>query len=147
LYLRSAGWYKEHCDAAEAAEKRLQAALEQDPRSGEALTALEEVHRLPGREADLVKTLRRLAALAEGPEAMLDRASSDHSREAKLRAEDQLGDAVLAEAIVRDMLAADDGDVWALRELSAICARKGEKEELLKLLARRIELMPEPEEL
>jgi golgin subfamily B member 1 len=147
LYLRSAGWYKEHCDAAEAAEKRLQAALEQDPRSGEALALLEAVHRIPGREPDLVKTLRRLAALAEGPEAMVDRASADLRREAKVLAEDKLDDADLAEAIVRDMLAADDGDVWALRELSVICARKNEKDELLKLLSRRIELMPEPDEL
>jgi tetratricopeptide (TPR) repeat protein len=146
LYLRSAGWYKDKVGDAAAAEKRLRAALEQDPKSSAVLLALEEIQRSPGREKDLVDTLRKLAELGAGAEGV-DREPAALRREAKVLAESPIGDLDLAEKILREMLAADDADVWALTELCAVAERHEDWKELYTLLNRRIELLPTPEEL
>ncbi len=146
LHLRTAGWYKDHVGDRDAAEARLGLALRQDERYAPTVLALEELHRVPGREKDLVGTLRKLAELAQAGEDV-GREPSELRREAKVLAEDPLGDMDLAEAIIREMLEADDADVWALTELCAACERKQAHDELFKLLRRRIELMPEPDQL
>lgn len=147
LYLRSASWYNEHVEDAEAAEKRLRAALAEDARSVEALTALEQVHRSPGREKDLVETLRALAALSDAQDVAVERTSRELRREAKTLVETALDDAELAEQILRDMLNVDDADVWALTELCAVCEKKEAWQELFTLLTRRMDLTPEAAEL
>ncbi|RLB64957.1 MAG: hypothetical protein DRI90_03285, partial [Deltaproteobacteria bacterium] len=147
LYLRTAGWYKEQVDDADAAEKRLNEALEQDARSVDVLLGLEEIHRGPGREKALVATLSKLAELAQAPEASIERTPAELRREAKVLAESELEDLELAEQILRDMLQADESDVWALTELCLVCERNEDFKELYTLLQRRIELMPEPEQL
>ncbi|MEM1030167.1 MAG: tetratricopeptide repeat protein [Myxococcota bacterium] len=145
LYLRTAGWYREHLDDDETAAARLTQALEQDPGCVDALTALEEIQRDQGATRALVDSLRRLAELSDAGGGV-DRSSSDLRREAKGLA-DELEEHDLAEQILRDMLAVDDADVWALTELCEVCARKNAYDELLGHLRRRIELMPEPDAL
>ncbi|MCA9617373.1 MAG: hypothetical protein KC731_00030 [Myxococcales bacterium] len=146
LYLRSAGWYRDHVDDAAAAEARLQLAYEQDDEHAETLLALEQLQRGEGREADLVETLRHLAALAQAGTS-LERSHQELRREAKVLAETALDDRELTEAVLREMLQADDADEWALTELSKLCEAKGDHAELHRLLVRRMELMPEPETL
>ena len=144
LLLRSAAWYREHCQDDEAAEKRLEEALAQDDSCVPAVLALEEIHRAAGREKDLVATLRKLAELAQAG-GDVDRAPAELRREAKVLAETTLEDADLAEQILRDMLTADDADAWALAELCTVCERNEDYKELYTLLMRRMELMPEPD--
>ncbi len=147
LYLRTAGWYREHAGDDDAAEKRLNEALEQDGQCAEALVALEDIHRTPGREKALVDTLRKLAELAQVPETNMERTPAELRREAKVLAESELEDLELAEQILRDMLQADDSDDWALTELCTVCERNEDFRELYTLLQRRIELMPEADEM
>ena len=144
LYLRSATWYKEKAGELEAAERLLQQAYTQDNEHVETLLALEEVHRADGREKDLVDTLRKLAALVQAG-ADVDRTHQDLRKEAKVLAETPLDDPALAEAILREMLQADDADEWALTELCAICEANNDHAELYRLLTRRMDLLPEPD--
>lgn len=144
LYLRAATWFKEKVGDAEAAEKVLRLAYAQDNEHVETLLALEEVHRADGRDADLVDTLRKLAALVQAG-AAVDRTHQDLRKEAKVLAETPLEDPALAEAILREMLQADDADEWALTELCSICESKEDHAELYRLLTRRMELLPEPD--
>ena len=145
LHLRAAGWYNEHVGDAEAAEKRLVMALEQDSRSSAALLELEQLHRAPEREKDLIATLRRLAELAQGSAGDVDRGAAELRREAKVLAETALEDRDLAEEILREMLEANDADTWALGELCGIVEVKEDFQELYALLTRRIELASEGE--
>jgi hypothetical protein len=102
------------------------------------LRGIEALQREPGRERDLVGTLRRLAAL----DALMG-SSGELRREAKSIAEGPLGDAALAEAILRDMVKADDGDTWALAELTKLRERAGDAREVFDLIQRQIELAVE----
>jgi tetratricopeptide (TPR) repeat protein len=138
LLLRASRWYAERAGDGPAAEGLLRAALERDGRSADALLELERLQRAGGRERDLVATLRRMAELAHAGE--IGRDAGELRREAKIIAESTVGDAALSEEIVREILEADDRDVWALVELSTICERKGADAELYALLRRRIDL-------
>ena len=145
LYIASAGWYRNHVEDDDAAEKRLGEALALDPDSGEVLAQLEEIHRADGRESQLVTTLRKLAALSDAGE--LDRPSAALRREAKMLAEEQLEDLDMAEQILRDMRQADDADPWALAELTKVAERKDDHQELYTLVTRRMELTADGAEL
>ncbi len=143
LYLGAGAWYEEHVGDSAAAEKAIGAALAQDPRCASAVLRLEAIHRAAGREKDLVATLRKLADLVQAGDAVLDRDAAALRREAKVLAETVLADRELTESILREMLAANDGDAWALAELCAVCEKKGDNDELFRLLMRRIELASE----
>ena len=146
LYLRAARWYKTEVSDAAAAERVLGLALGQDARHADTLTQLEALHRAPGREADLVATLRRLADLAQSPGSGLDRSAGELRREAKDLAERALKDEALCEKILRETLQAEDTDRWALAELCRIREQAEDWTELYALLSRRIELSPEASE-
>ena len=146
LLLRTADWYRERGGDVEGAERRLTEALELDGRYAPAMLSLEELHRAEGRESDLVGTLRKLADLAQAGEDV-GREPAELRREAKILADTALEDAALAENILREMLEADDADVWALTELTAVCERNDNQQELYTLLLRRIELMPDADSL
>ncbi len=145
LYIATAGWYRNHVEDDDAAEKRLEQALALNPDSGEVLSQLEEIHRTPGHEAKLARTLRKLAALSDAGE--VDRPSAELRREAKMLAEEQLKDLDMAEQILRDMRQADDADPWALSELTKVAERKEDYQELYALLTRRMELTAAGDEL
>jgi tetratricopeptide (TPR) repeat protein len=144
LYLRAARWYKDEVGDEAAAERVLGLALAQDARHPDTLLQIERLHRAPGREKELVATLRQLADLAESPASGLDRSAAELRREAKDLAEQFLRDESLAEAILREMLRSDDTDAWALAELSRLRERAEDWKELYSLLSRRVELTIEP---
>ena len=135
LWMRVAGWRKDKLNDAAAAERAYEEALKQDPRAEEILRAIEGLQRAPGREKDLCSTLRRLASL-DGMGTM----AADLRREAKGLAESALGDAALAEAILREMIASDDADAWALSELGKLREKAGDYEEVFSLVVRQAEL-------
>jgi tetratricopeptide (TPR) repeat protein len=135
LWMRVAGWRKDKIGDPRAAEAAFEEALKNDPQSDFILREIEVLQRSPGREADLVATLRRLAALDA-----LSGSSSDLRREAKTLAETVLKDDALVEAILREMLAADENDTWALAELGTVREKAGDYKEVLSLLVRQADL-------
>jgi tetratricopeptide (TPR) repeat protein len=138
LWVRIAGWRKDKISDAAGAERAFEEALKHDASNEEILRQIEGLQRAPGREKDLVGTLRRLAALDS-----LQGQSGEIRREAKRLAETSLGDDALAEAILRDMIAADESDTWALAELAKLREKAGDFKEVFSLLVRQAELLAE----
>jgi tetratricopeptide (TPR) repeat protein len=135
LWMRIAGWRKDKVGDARSAEHALEEALKHDPQSDFILREIEVLQRSAGRERDLVATLRRLAALDA-----LAGSSADLRREAKTLAETVLSDDALVEAILREMLATDENDAWALTELTTVREKVGDFKEVLSLLVRQADL-------
>jgi tetratricopeptide (TPR) repeat protein len=134
LSVRVAVWYRDHAHDQKSAEKALEKALEYDANSDEVLVQIEQLQVAPGRERDLVQTLRRRATLQ-----LDDDARVALYRRAKELA-DSLGDRDLAEAVLRELLSKDDTNQWALAELSLLRGAAGDDKELFSLIMRRIEL-------
>ena len=135
LWVRLAAWRRDKLQNASKAEDAYSKALAIEPENIDVLRALEDLRRAPGRERELVHTLRaraRLEASESSKRALL--------REAKELAEGPVGDRDLAEATLRDMVADDDGDAWALEELTKLRAAAGDHAEVVRLLSRRAEI-------
>jgi tetratricopeptide (TPR) repeat protein len=138
LWMRIAGWRKDKVVDPAAAERAFEEALKHDPQSDFILREIEVLQRSPGRERDLVATLQRLAAL-DG----LQGSPAELRREAKTLAETVLKDAALVEAILREMIAADDSDAWAIAELAKVREQASDYKEVFDLLVRQAELAAE----
>jgi tetratricopeptide (TPR) repeat protein len=136
LWVRLASWRRDRLADPRRAEEAFARALAIDPENVDVLRALEDIRRAPGRERELVHTLRTRARL-EGDVAT----KRDLLREAKALAEGTVGDRELAEAVLRDLVAEDEGDVWALEELTRLRGAAGDDVEVVKLLLRRAELV------
>lgn len=134
LWMRAATWRRDKLSDRVGAEKALEEALKHDAENEVILRTIEQLQRSPGREKELVGTLRRLANL-DGCAV-----PGDLRREAKSIAESQLADDALSEEILREMLAADDGDAWALAELTVLRRKAGAVKETFTLLVRRTEV-------
>jgi tetratricopeptide (TPR) repeat protein len=119
LWMRAATWRRDKLSDRVGAEKALEEALKHDAENEVILRTIEQLQRSPGREKELVGTLRRLANL-DGCAV-----PGDLRREAKSIAEGQLADDALSEEILREMLAADDSDAWALAELTVLRRKAG----------------------
>ncbi len=136
LWVRLAGWRRDKLQDARRAEDAFAKALGIDPENVDVLRSLEDIRRAPGRERELVHTLRTRARL-EGDLAT----KRDLLREAKALAEGTVGDRELAEAVLRDLIAEDEGDLWALEELTKLRSIAGDDTEVVRLLLRRAELV------
>jgi tetratricopeptide (TPR) repeat protein len=135
LWVRLARWRLAKLGDAGRAEEALERALGLDPENLTILRDLETIRQAPGRERDLVRTLRARARL-ESDIAI----KRDLLRKAKSIAEGSLGDRELAEAALRDLVAEDEGDIWAYEELTKLRATAGDDAEVVRLLLRRAEL-------
>jgi tetratricopeptide (TPR) repeat protein len=135
LWVRLAGWRSTKLGDNARAEDAFTRALTIDPENLDVLRALEDLRRSPGRERDLVRTLRARAHL-ETDLAV----KRDLLRQAKSLAEAPLGDTELAEAVLRDLVTEDEGDTWAYQELTKLRAAAGDDAEVVRLLLRRSEL-------
>ncbi len=111
LWVRLAGWRLTKVGDTVRGEEAFERALALDPENLEIVRALETIRHAPGRERDLVRTLRLRAHLE--PDIATKR---DLLREAKTLAEASLGDRELAEATLRDLIGEDEGDLWAHEE-------------------------------
>lgn len=134
LWNRAAGWRKDKLGDLPGAERDYEEALKHDAQNEVILRAIEQIQRAPGRQKDLVATLRRLAAL-DGIAG-----AAELRKEAKSIAQNQLDDAELAEAVLREMIASDEADAWALAELTDLRKKAGDAKETFQLLVRRTEL-------
>jgi tetratricopeptide (TPR) repeat protein len=135
LWVRLAGWRQTKLGDTVRAEQAFERALGIDPENLDILRALESIRHAPGRERDLVGTLRTRAHL-ESDIAV----KRDLLRQAKTLAETSLEDSELAEATLRDLVAEDEGDLWAYEELTKLRAAAGDDTEVVRLLLRRSEL-------
>lgn len=136
LWVRLAGWYSDRLSDVRLAEDAYARALALDPENLDVLRALEELRRAPGRERDLVQTLRTRARLET--DAATKR---ELLREAKTLAENPVADRDLAEATLRDLISEDERDLWALEELTRLRSEAGDEAEVVKLLLRRSEIV------
>jgi tetratricopeptide (TPR) repeat protein len=136
LWVRLAGWRRDKLGDTRRAEEAFAKALAIDPENVEVLRSLEDIRRVPGRERELVHTLRTRARL-EGDVAT----KRELLREAKALAEGPVGDLELAESVLQDLIAEDEGDVWALEELTRLRGLAGDDAEVVRLLLRRAELV------
>jgi tetratricopeptide (TPR) repeat protein len=135
LFIRLAGWRRDKLADKRRAEDAYARALSIDPENLDVLRALEDLRREPGRERELVHTLRTRARLET------DIATKrELLRDAKGLAEGPVGDRDLAEATLRDLIAEDEADLWALEELTKLRAAAGDDAEVVKLLLFRAEI-------
>ncbi len=135
LWSKIAGWRREHLKDDRGAEEAYQKALASDPENVEILRTIEGLQRAPGRERDLVATLRRRAKLEgalEEKRVLL--------REAHALAHSALPEPGLGEEILRELLEEDEANAWALEELTKTRAAAKGWEEVFGLLMRRAEL-------
>lgn len=135
LWVRLAGWRRDKLEDSRGSEDALLKALDAEPENVAVLRDIEDLRRAPGRERDLVATLRARAALE--PELQSKR---DLFHEAKEVAQNSLSDSALAESVLRDLLAVDDGDRWALEELTKLRESAADHHEVVKLLLQRADL-------
>lgn len=139
LNLRAAGWYLAQLNDSAAAEERLLAALAAEPENLDAIEQLEGVRRAPGREADLVATLRRRSEL----ELDID-ARKTMLREAATLAETKLNDLDEAASLTALLLETDEADLEALDTLARLRKSQGQHEAVAELLSRRARLTDDP---
>ncbi len=136
LYVRLAGWRRDKLDDKRRAEEAYGKALSIDPENLDVLQALEDLRRAPGRERELVHTLRTRARLETDLTT-----KRELLRDAKGLAEGPVGDRDLAEATLRDLIAEDEADLWALEELTKLRGAAGDDAEVVKLLLYRAEIV------
>jgi len=134
LCVRLASWQKDRVGSPGAAEAALNRALTFEPDNDDVLVLIEGLQRVPGRERDLCATLRRRAKL-----------QLDEERREELYRQAQalavgLGDTELAESVLRELLGQDDGNLWALAELTQVSEANGNFQETFELLVKRSEL-------
>ncbi len=142
LWMKLAEWRRDRLDDGTGAESSFRAALRLVPDDLAVIQAVEAIQRAPGREADLVATLRTRAKIE--PEIEVKRALL---REAQATAEGTLQDRSLAEAVLRDILLEDEADSWALEELTRLRELAGDSADVVALLLRRAELAGDGEEI
>lgn len=136
LNLRAARWYREQLNDDAAAEAALTAAVAAEPENADALAMLESVQRAPGRERDLVGTLRRRG------DVELDVALKKQLyREAARIAESNLTNVDLAADITASLLESDDSDLEALEALARYRSAQNRHEDVAELLSRRARLV------
>jgi tetratricopeptide (TPR) repeat protein len=134
LCVRLAIWQRDKVNDPSAAESALNRALEFEPESDEVLVLLEELQQRPGRERDLCATLRRRAKL------QLDETRREELYQKAHALAVSLSDLSLAEAVLRELLALDDANLWALAELTQVSEVNGNYSETFELLVKRSEL-------
>jgi tetratricopeptide (TPR) repeat protein len=132
LWVRLAEWRRDRLSDARGAEEALLKGLKADSEDLEIVKAIEALRRAPGRERDLVETLRTRAKLET--ELSDKRALYKEAREL---ADAPIADAKLAEEVLRDLLAEDEADAWGLAELTELRRRAGDWNEVVALLLKR----------
>lgn len=135
LYSRLAEWYRGKLADNAAAEAATKQALDRDPENIDLLRAIEDLQREPGRERDLIGTLRRRALLELDADER-----RKLFREAKELAQSAVQDDALTEEVLRQLIEIDDGYLWAYEELTTLREKVEDYKEVVELLLKRAEL-------
>jgi golgin subfamily B member 1 len=141
LNLRGAAWHRDRLGDAQAAEACLRRAVEADPESPEAHSQLVDLLQGPGREAERVEALRAWAR-----HELDEFAKKDRLRQAAQVAEESLGDVTIAAACHEAILEADASDPDSLSDLARIREQQGRFDEVVELIARRVDVAADPAE-
>ena len=139
LNLRAASWYRDRLQDPVAAEERLREAIEADPDAGDAHGQLSELLRGPGREADLVATLRAWAEVEMDGGLRRERLV-----EAARLAEDSVGDVTIAGECLERALNFEPNDIEVLDELTRLRRSASRWPQVAELLSRRVEVESSP---
>ena len=107
-------------------------------RSGEPRRAA--VHRADPPGARSRARARPDAAVPRAPRGRSGRRSASCSARRRAR-RGTVGDRELAETMLRDLVAEDEGDLWAIEELTKLRTQAGDDAEVVTLLLRRAELV------
>ena len=134
LWARLGKWRRDRVEDPRGAELAFTRALDLDPENLELVRSLEELTRAPGRERDRIAVLRRLGRL-EGEPAK----KQEIAREALQMAENVVADPRLAEEVLRELLADNEGDAWAAEQLTRLRQDAGDHAEVVSLLLKRAE--------
>lgn len=138
LTLRAVEWYAEKAHLPDEAETLLVSALSatgaSDEENEDLLLQLDSLQARTGRELARVATLRRRARIANDADSAED--LYRQAEELALASSDRTA----AEEVLRELLASQDDNVWALEELSRLREEAGDHAELFGLLERRIDL-------
>jgi tetratricopeptide (TPR) repeat protein len=134
VWIRLAAWQRDRILDAAAAERSLLHALEWDSNNDDILIQLENLRRVPGRERDLVDTLRQRARMTLSDDIRVELFQQARQVAASIN------DSVMAETIIRELLGFDDANLWAITELTSLRRAAEDWAETLKLLLRRAEL-------
>jgi tetratricopeptide (TPR) repeat protein len=135
LYMRLADWYRMKLADTTAAEAATGQALKRDPDNIDLLRAIEDLQREPGRERDLIATLRRRALLDLDTEKR-----RELFREANTLARAVVADLALSEEVLRQLIELDEGYLWAYEELTQLREQARDHREVVELLLRQAEL-------
>ena len=135
LWIRLGTWRRDKLQDARSAEDAFVQALATDPENGEILRSLEDLRRAPGRERELIMTLRARVRLESSLET-----KREILKEAKTLAEVTVIDLALAESVLRELLREDEADTWAVDDLTRLRDLAGDHAEVVTLLLRRAEL-------
>ena len=135
LYARLADWYRNKLADNALAESATGEALKRDPDNLDLLRSIEDLQREPGRERELIGTLRRRAVLELDTEKR-----RELFREAKSLAETAVEDDALCEEVLRQLIEIDDGYLWAYEELTQLREKAEDFKEVVELLLQRAEL-------
>lgn len=139
LSTRLAGWLFGPFQDAAGAEAALLRALKADPENDDVLERLENLQRAQHKDRDLFATLRQRAKLQVDP----DRREQLYAQAKELA--EALGDTAGAEAVLRELLALDDTNPWALEGLTELREKALDYQETFTLLVRRSELVADAE--
>ncbi|MFK7991219.1 MAG: tetratricopeptide repeat protein, partial [Sandaracinaceae bacterium] len=140
LNLRAARWYRDFIGNAASAESRFRAVIDADPDTTEAHEELVALLREPGREAELVASLRGWAEVDYDEDAKKTRL-----REAAALAESALGEPETSIACHEAILDADGADTFSLDELIRLETDREAHEKVARLLERRIDVEMDPD--
>ena len=132
LWGRLGRWRRDKVVDPRGAELAFTRALDLDPENVELVRALDELTRGPGRERDRIAVLRRLGRL-EGEPAR----KQEIAREALDMAENFVADPRLGEEVLRELLKDNDGDAWAVEQLTRLRQDAGDHQEVVTLLLKR----------
>jgi tetratricopeptide (TPR) repeat protein len=141
LFVRLAGWYRDRVSDKTAAEGAFERALARDPEAIGILRSLEELRRAPGRERELVDTLRKRARLETDIEQKKALLQESHGLAGGL------GDDALAEAVLRQLLEENDADLWALDRLTSLREKAGDWREATALLLKSADIAADGNEI
>lgn len=134
LAQKAAGWLRDQVADATGAEAALLRAHGYAPDADEVLEQIEALQGAPGREADLLVTTSKRAALALDDGSKIDFLRRAKSLADKLERRDE------AEQYLRQILAIDDADLEALEGLTFLRRAAGDDAATFDLLVKRAEI-------
>lgn len=134
LCRRGAEWARERAQDFDRARRLLQRGLELTPDDDSILEEIETLQQGEHQRAELLETLKKRVPLAPDDGLRIEFLKRIHGLSV------ELGDATEAETALRQVVALDDQELWALESLTNLRKSAGDHQETFELLVRRSEV-------